>query len=56
MGRSEELVTGIRKVYKYSKAYSGKDEIEFTLQNIPYYMESFNLNLVGIDIIMLYLL
>jgi len=29
MGRSEELGTGIRKVYKYSKAYSGSDEIEF---------------------------
>ena len=29
MGKSEELGTGIRKVYKYSKAYSGSDEILF---------------------------
>jgi predicted HTH transcriptional regulator len=34
MARSEELGTGISKVYKYSKAYSGKDEIEFLEQNI----------------------
>jgi ATP-dependent DNA helicase RecG len=34
MGRSEELGTGIRKVYKYSKAYSGKEEIEFLEQDI----------------------
>ena len=29
MGRSEELGTGIKNVYKYSKAYSGSDEIIF---------------------------
>lgn len=29
MGRSEELGTGIRKVYKYSKVYSGSEEIKF---------------------------
>jgi ATP-dependent DNA helicase RecG len=34
MGRSEELGTGIRKVYKYSKAYSGSDEIKFIEQDI----------------------
>ena len=34
MGRSEELGTGIRKVYKYSKAYSGSEDIEFLEQDI----------------------
>ena len=34
MGRSEELGTGIRKVYKYSKAYSGNEHIEFIEQDI----------------------
>jgi len=34
MGRSEELGTGIRKVYKYSKAYSGNEHIEFMEQDI----------------------
>ncbi len=34
MGRSEELGTGVRKVYKYSKAYSGSNEIEFLEQDI----------------------
>ena len=29
MGRSEELGTGIKTVYKYTKAYSGSDEIIF---------------------------
>ena len=29
MGRSEELGTGVRNVFKYSKAYSGSDEILF---------------------------
>jgi ATP-dependent DNA helicase RecG len=29
MGRSEELGTGIRKVHKYSKAYSGSEDITF---------------------------
>ena len=31
---SEELGTGIRKVYKYSKAYSGNEHIEFIEQDI----------------------
>lgn len=34
MGRSEELGTGIRKDYKYSKSYSGKDELEFLEHDI----------------------
>jgi len=34
MGRSEEPGTGIRKVYKYSKAYSGNEGIEFLEQDI----------------------
>ena len=34
MGRSEELGTGIRKVYKYSKAYSGSEKIEFSEQDV----------------------
>ncbi len=34
IGRSEELGTGIRKVYKYSKAYSGSDEIKFVEHDI----------------------
>ncbi len=29
MGRSEELGTGLRNVYKFSKAYSGSDQIVF---------------------------
>ena len=29
MGRSEELGTGVKNVFKYSKAYSGSDEIIF---------------------------
>lgn len=29
MGRSEELGTGVKNVFKYSKAYSGSDEILF---------------------------
>ncbi len=29
MGRSEELGTGVQNVYKYSKAYSGSDNITF---------------------------
>lgn len=29
MGRSEELGTGVKNVYKYTKAYSGSDEIIF---------------------------
>jgi predicted HTH transcriptional regulator len=34
MGRSEELGTGVRKVYKYSKSYAGRSEIEFLEQDI----------------------
>ncbi len=34
IGRSEELGTGIRKVYKYAKAYVGTDKIEFFEQDI----------------------
>ena len=34
MGRSEELGTGIKKVYNYSKMYSGSDKIEFLEQDI----------------------
>ena len=34
MGRSEELGTGIRNVYKYSKAYSGSDKIIFSEEDI----------------------
>jgi ATP-dependent DNA helicase RecG len=34
MGRSEELGTGVRKVYKYSKEYSGSDDIEFLEEDI----------------------
>jgi ATP-dependent DNA helicase RecG len=34
MGSSEELGTGVRKVYKYSKSYAGRSEIEFLEQDI----------------------
>jgi len=34
MGRSEELGTGIRNVYKYSKAYSGSDKVVFSEEDI----------------------
>src|SRR5574344_1990775 len=34
MGRSEELGTGIRNVYKYSIAYSGSDKIVFSEEDI----------------------
>ena len=34
MGHSEELGTGIRNVYKYSKTYSGSDEIVFSEEDI----------------------
>ena len=34
MGRSEELGTGVINVYKYSKAYSGSDEIVFREDDI----------------------
>ena len=34
IGRSEELGTGIRKVYKYAKAYAGSDKIEFLEQDV----------------------
>jgi predicted HTH transcriptional regulator len=34
IGRSEELGTGIRNVYKYTKVYSGKDNIEFDEKDI----------------------
>jgi ATP-dependent DNA helicase RecG len=34
MGRSEELGTGIRNVFKYSKAYSGSDKVVFSEEDI----------------------
>jgi len=34
MGRSEELGTGVRNVYKYSKAYSGSEKIVFLEEDI----------------------
>jgi len=34
MGRSEELGTGLRNVYKYSKIYSGSDNIVFLEEDI----------------------
>ena len=34
MGRSEELGTGIRNVYKYSKAYSGSDKVSFAEEDV----------------------
>jgi len=34
MGRSEELGTGLRNVYKYTKDYSGSDNIQFLEEDI----------------------
>ncbi|MDD4689556.1 MAG: hypothetical protein PHE51_07405 [Eubacteriales bacterium] len=34
MGRSEELGTGLRNVYKYSKAYSGSEDILFNEEDV----------------------
>ena len=34
IGRSEELGTGVRNVYKYTKAYSGEDNIEFEEKDV----------------------
>jgi ATP-dependent DNA helicase RecG len=34
MGRSEELGTGLRNVYKFSQAYSGSNDIVFREENI----------------------
>src|SRR5690554_81329 len=34
IGRSEELGTGVRNVYKYSKAYSGSDNIQFLEEDV----------------------
>jgi len=34
MGRSEELGTGLRRVYKYSKAYSGSQNIVFKEEDV----------------------
>ena len=34
MGRSEELGTGIRNVFKYSKAYSGSDKVSFSEEDV----------------------
>ena len=34
IGRSEELGTGLRNVYKYSKEYSGSDDIQFLEEDI----------------------
>ena len=34
IGRSEELGTGVRNVYKYSKAYSGSEDIQFLEEDI----------------------
>ncbi|MDR0620206.1 MAG: hypothetical protein LBG17_09975 [Bacteroidales bacterium] len=34
MGRSEELGTGMRSIYKYSKAYSGNKNVIFDDEDI----------------------
>ena len=34
MGRSEELGTGLRNVFKYSKAYSGSSKVSFLEEDI----------------------
>lgn len=34
MGRSEELGTELRNVYKYTKDYSGSDDIQFLEEDI----------------------
>lgn len=34
LGMAEELGTGIRKVYKYIKAYSGSDKVEFSEEDL----------------------
>jgi predicted HTH transcriptional regulator len=34
MGRAEELGSGLRNIYKYSKAYTGNDNIQFDEKNI----------------------
>ena len=34
MGRSEELGTGLRNVYKYSKAYSGSEDLLFNEEDV----------------------
>jgi ATP-dependent DNA helicase RecG len=34
MGRSEELGTGLRNVFKYSKAYSGSDNVIFLEEDV----------------------
>ena len=34
MGRSEELGTGLRNVFKYSKAYSGSDKVIFLEEDV----------------------
>jgi ATP-dependent DNA helicase RecG len=34
MGRSEELGTGLRNVYKFTKAYSGSDQVVFFEEDI----------------------
>lgn len=34
MGRSEELGTGLRNVYKYSKEYSGNGDVEFLEEDV----------------------
>ena len=34
IGRSEELGTGVKNVYKYTKAYSGKENIEFDEKDV----------------------
>jgi ATP-dependent DNA helicase RecG len=34
IGRSEELGTGVRNVFKYSKAYSGSEKVEFREEDV----------------------
>ena len=34
MGVAEELGTGIRKVFRYAKAYSGSDKVEFREEDL----------------------
>jgi ATP-dependent DNA helicase RecG len=56
MGRSEELGTGLRNVYKYSKAYSGSEDLLFNEEDlftvdVPLDKEmDFDRNVVEIDL------
>ncbi len=56
MGRSEELGTGIRNVFKYSKAYSGSDKVVFSeedvfITQIPLMNVTENISLVDSELI-----